>query len=1171
MMSEPSDTQHSSTKSQAAPGTPAQQAAVLIQEQRRRWRLGERALVEAYLQQHPTLQHDAEALLDLVYNEILLREQDGETPRIDEYLERFPAIGAQLRLQFEVDQALDSEDLLQSGCHGRTELDPAIGRAAPVSAGTPSVAGYEILGVLGRGGMGVAYKAWHRTLKRLVALKMLHSGGLADSEELARFRTETETVARLHHPQIVHIYEVGEHEGRPYCALEFVDGGNLAEKLKGTPQPADQAAQLIEGLARAMQYAHLHGVVHRDLKPANVLLNGDGFAKITDFGLAKQLDVDVGQTKSGTILGTPSYMAPEQAAGNKKIGAAADVYSLGAILYEMLTGRPPFRAASVLETLEQVRSADPVPLSRLQPRMPRDLGTICLKCLEKDPARRYASAQELAEELTRFLKREPIQARPLGSAARFGRWCRRNPVLATSLISVAGLLLLLAGGSATGAWWLAQEQRATLANLHRAEQAEQDAHLATQQATDKLWDSYLGQARAIRRGVETGRHFKSLELLASAALIRPDLPLRNEAIACMALADLGHPRSLEGQPAAIEPVFDARLEHYLCTDAQGNLIIRRVADDQECSRLPERWHHVGATRFSPDGRFLALKYYLAAGVARDYRIWDWRLRKMVVQQSCEWPGSCLAFSPDSRFVVIGGRQDGLLRFYDLASGKEVKRLQLDYEAHGLTYHPHGNQLAVVSRQVQILDVHSGKVLATIGQEEWNSATEVAWRSDGRWLVVGCANYCAYVWDMEHNRQQAFLKGHQREIVSVTFSHQGQLVATVGWDNTTRLWDPMSGRQLLQVPGCCASFSADDQRLGYVLGKRAGVFDVVIGAPCRRLHGHPPHPNGPWGLDFSPDGRCLASSSNDGVRLWDTATGSELAHLPLTRNISALFLPGGNGLVTSGSQGLYRWALQHGPQDNHWSVGPPQALPGPTSPLLGRICHDHDGHRLAVVDGLKGAATVLHLDGPAREVSLLHPNLSSLSMSPDGQWVATSTWNGSGIKVWDVAQGKQLHQFPAQSSCVAFSPDGRWLVTGEGNEYRIYRTGSWELAQVALTESMEGGAGMIAFPEDGQMMAVVHANRSVKLIHLATGKEIATLEIDDPQIIGALAFSPDGSLLAAATTVNQSIQLWDLRQIRQKLAEMKLDWDLPGYAQAPRGDGRAFARVTVMLGPLGASR
>jgi uncharacterized protein (DUF433 family) len=301
---------------------------------------------------------------------------------------------------------------------------------APATAkGPPQVPGYEILGELGRGGMGVVYRARQIGLSRVVALKMILAGAHAAPDQVARFRAEAQAAARLRHPGIVHIHEIGEYDGLPYFSLELVEGGSLAGKLRGGQRlKARRAAALLEDVARAVQHAHEHDILHRDLKPGNVLLTADGHPKITDFGLAKQLEM-AGPTRTGEVMGTPAYMSPEQAQGKKDVGPAADVYSLGAILYEALAGRPPFVAAAELETLLLVLEQEPVPPRQLNPRVPRDLETVCLKCLRKDPAERYASAKELADDLGRFLEGEPIRARPPGMWRRVNRWLARHQML----------------------------------------------------------------------------------------------------------------------------------------------------------------------------------------------------------------------------------------------------------------------------------------------------------------------------------------------------------------------------------------------------------------------------------------------------------------------------------------------------------------------------------------------------------------------------------------------------------------------------------------------------------------------------------------------------------------------------------------------------------------------
>ncbi len=315
----------------------------------------------------------------------------------------------------------------------------------------PKVPGFEVLGELGRGGMGVVYLARRTLLNRMCALKMILAGEHASPESAVRFLAEAEAVARLSHPNVVRIHSIGEHEGYPYLELEYAEAGNLHQRLEGKPWPARRAVALVEALSRGVAEAHRLGIVHRDLKPGNVLLTKDDRPMVTDFGLAKSVGVDSGLTVAESIIGSPSYMAPEQAFGRAhEAGPRADVYSLGAILYELLTGRPPFVGATMYDTLDQVRTAEPVRPGRLAPNLPRDLETIVLECLHKDPPRRYATAADLADDLRRYLEGQPIRARRTGEFERMWKWSRRHPVLAASLVvSIASML----GGTAASVYF----------------------------------------------------------------------------------------------------------------------------------------------------------------------------------------------------------------------------------------------------------------------------------------------------------------------------------------------------------------------------------------------------------------------------------------------------------------------------------------------------------------------------------------------------------------------------------------------------------------------------------------------------------------------------------------------------------------------------------------------
>jgi serine/threonine-protein kinase len=352
---------------------------------------------------------DEDRLLDLLV-EWEERQQQGTTLQAEQLCPDDPALQEKLRRR------------IGRRLRVRAALEPAA--SVETAESLPEVEGYEVLGVLGHGGMGVVYKAKQRRLGRLVALKMILGAGAGPAER-ARFRVEAEAVAALQHANVVQVYQTGEANGQPFLALELVGGGSLADLLRGGPLPARRAAELVERIAGAVQHAHERGIIHRDLKPANVLLASDGTPKVTDFGLAKLLG-DSSQTRTGDVMGTPSYMAPEQATGSKQVGPLADVYALGAILYECLTGRPPFLGASVLETLRQINEHDPVPPSRLNPAVPRDLEVICLKCLEKDQHHRYGSAKELADDLRRYLDGEPVSVRSATVFDQVERALRRS-------------------------------------------------------------------------------------------------------------------------------------------------------------------------------------------------------------------------------------------------------------------------------------------------------------------------------------------------------------------------------------------------------------------------------------------------------------------------------------------------------------------------------------------------------------------------------------------------------------------------------------------------------------------------------------------------------------------------------------------------------------------------
>jgi WD40 repeat protein len=1075
---------------------------------------------------------------------------------------------------------------------GDVSLDPGL-----------AILGYEILGELGRGGMGVVYKARQVELNRIVALKMILAGGHAAEADLERFRREAEAVARLQHPNIVQIYEIGMHQGKPFTALEYCGGGSLEESLRGLPQPPRESARLVETLARAMYAVHGQQIVHRDLKPANVLLaggnhrdteaqrrqeenvaekkdnsspsssdlcvsvplwfNSSSFTpKITDFGIAKKLD-EVGRTQTGAILGTAGYMAPEQAGGKvREIGPAVDVYALGAILYEMLTGRPPFQAATVLDTLRHVVETEPVPPSRLVGRLPRDLETIVLKCLEKHPSRRYAGACDLADDLERFLAGKPIVARPVGAVEHALKWARRSPAVAAlaaavALVTVVGFALVTwkwldadgqrKAAEEASAQWRDAENRAT-ARAHDAERAVDSAERAREELARNVYlsDVSLGNQLFLAGNVERAR-----KVLARCPPQRRrwewsylDHQTRNEPFTFR-----GH----AGGVTALAFSPDGRLvasaghnghpELAVWVAASGKIVVRRRIG--------------GAIRpadlaFSPDGKHLAFT---------DNQVKDKQIQVQVLALSARrevapfaLPCSevlCLAYTTNGKLLATtltreevqpNVMKDDRLTVVDVATGKVLHRfsgfshppeITLIYTAAlspdgrhlALTAHDSGlwradsskaakEDRAVAPRafreQLHVFDLEVEKLVRVINGAT-NHFGNLAFSSDSARLAWG-SGARVMLCDLAARQEPRPLLGHKEDVQALAFSNDGKTLASGGGDRLVIVWDRAEGTERFRLRGHLQPISA---------------------------------------LTFRPDGKRLASASQalvgpgqpGQVKVWDTTTQPEARTVlgPHSRPAFCLAVsPEGE-----------RFVLLEMDRPGANRAGPPFSVrDGRTGRVLftrkelggiGAAFRPRTG-QLALLAGLE----VKVLDAAGRESLALQqgllpaaaPNgIVRLAFSADGSLLAAVWPVADGAhpgrtegRIWDAASGKLLRELrstpgdtPGKKAVTAltFSFDGKHLAAGVfiGNRSD---TGVQMSGEVQTWDVRTGQPGSrfplpypvlaLAYSRDGSRLATGGGTRDdggASVHDIASRREVLALA-GQTRPINAVAFTADGT-------------------------------------------------------------
>jgi serine/threonine protein kinase/WD40 repeat protein len=1113
------------------------------------------------------------------------------------------------------DQELRSKvaGLLAAHCKADSFLDrPAVppqatgdadlaanGAAAAQECPGTMIGPYKLLERIGEGGMGAVWLAEQRApVQRQVALKIIKAG-MDTRQVVARFEAERQALALMDHPNIARVFDGGTTAGgRPYFVMELVKGVPITRYCDEHRLTPRERLELFLPVCQAIQHAHQKGIIHRDVKPANVLVapyDGRPVPKVIDFGVAKATGQRLTErtlcTGFGAVVGTLEYMSPEQAElNNHDIDTRSDIYGLGVLLYELLTGTTPLsherlKQAAFTEILRVIREEEPprpsTRLSGLKETLPSisarrhmeparltrlvrgELDWIVMKALEKDRNRRYETANGLARDVERYLRDEPVRACPPTVGYRLRKLVRRNrgPVVAVSLV-----LLALVVGIVGTTWGLVGTQKA----LRELQEQQTRTRAAEREKTLQLAQARWNEARLTRQAHQPGQRHRSLEALAEAVrhlrsldqLEERRLALRNDAIACLTLWDVRPVKHLSRAPGLPAPTVDPLGGHYVSVDAPTVVSWRRLADDQVVHRWQWQGNHCVFSAISPDGRYVFCPCQDEPGRKKPVtRVWD-TVTGQLVLQSPNTTGH--AFRPDGKVLALG-HADGSITLSDLGTGRDLPPLPAGpRRPMCLCFHPSGQYLAA-SRDgpdVEVWDLSAAKVVLRLLGDPYRLGN-LAWSPDGSLLAVGSRDSNIYIHGFPGGNRLEVLRGHQAMVTNLAYHPAGQLLASCSHDDTIRLWFVPSGGELVLPGEQLGGFSRDGRWLVSFSRRRTGVTVWEVADPGVYLHYLPSGRIRGEGIAFAPDSRLLAFTNEDGVHLWDAAAGRLVGRLPSGDGYAPAFHPHQPCLFTTGSGGLMQWPIVAQRDGQALRVGPGTVV-RPTSARSQslRISVAGKGDWLLLGAGDGGLDLVpLAKPGGARRLGT-QEGLAGVALSPDSRW-AVSVGPSTGdpvtgeefIRIWDVARGAVVRSIPVppgQWPGATFSPDGRWLVTGVRSEYCFRAVGSWE-PKVRLPREPRSISCLIAFSSDGQLLALGQGFNRIELRDAATLRHLATLELPGRASLGGLSLSPDGTRLAVAINW-KLIVLWDLRRLRQELAALDLDWERPPYPPVGQAEG-----------------